>query len=59
MNSLYSKRWSDLPLILIEIAIFLIVFANTEGLFLDIIIMSKGKRQNKKVKRVPKKEPGA
>ena len=59
MNSLYSKRWSDLPLILIENAIFIIVFARTEGLFLDIIIMSKGKRQNKQVKRVPKKEPGA
>ena len=48
MNSLYSKRWSDLPLILIEVAIFIIVFALTRTAFLDIIIMSKGNKPNRK-----------
>ena len=44
----YSKRWRDLPLILIEIAIFIIAFARTRTAFLDIIIMSKGNKPHRK-----------
>lgn len=38
----------NLPLILIENAIFIIVFALTRTAFLDIIIMSKGNKPNRK-----------
>ena len=37
--------------LLIEIAIFIIVFAHTKGIFLDIIIMSKGNDKTQEMEK--------